>query len=569
MSSILSNVIFIEEEDFQEYDYHPELTLHFIRHLYCAGDNFLMNTITENFPEKVILQHFMDQEYKDFCKLLDMDLENKNEILYYCREHLSIELMDLIFNTAYEKRRDDVLEKKISYSGQFESFKDCADWISTYVFCGKLCKCQNEIWYKQKNGKWITYEKEIKNRIQSVVLNGSFSIKFGEEKALKLNRMNTVKEIYDMIIVDLPADEQLKKTLWDQTKGKLNFTNGTYNFKTLEFSKRPHGTIYMINRPFNGISNPKSREELTNKVFRPIFNIRDDPQGIMKYKYFMYMSGRAIAGDIEDKILLMLSGNRNCGKGILSSLINNCIQDYSYAMDIGCFKEKGGSADPAKSNSWFVPLQFRRVALMNESSKVVLEGNKMKQFSSGGDPILARTNFKDEDTIYIQSSGIIFCNDIPKFDTNDVYKHIHQIALTSQFVKPGYAEEHKHHGISYYESDDTLKYEFINRPDILNEFLLMIIEAYGDHLEPPPCVLAERDEDINEHDIVRDGFRHVEGAKLSNAQFMNHITKLKLNKTQSDAKKLVKAVFGDLVVTNKGFGTYRGILGLITFEEEI
>ena len=568
MDSILSNVIIVEEIDFQEYNYHPELTLYFIRHLYSGDAEFLMRILSEYFPEKVILANFLNEEYQNFQKLMSMDLENKNETIMFCREHLSIELMDLCFNTSYAKQRDDILDKKVDYKGTYESFKDCSDWLRNVVFVGKLVKCENEVWMKMENGKWIHYEPEIKCKIQSVVLNNDFEIQKPGGKSMKLDRMSHAKEICDMILMNIQQHPQLTKGLWDHTKGKLNFSNGTYNFSTDEFSRRPQGTIFMIDRAFNPKSNQKIREEIMRRIFTPIFNIRDDENGQKKFEYFMYRLARAIAGDIEDKLILMLTGNRDCGKGILSGLISNCIGDYSYAMDIGVFKQRVNSGDAAKSNSFFVPLQFRRVALMNESSKAILDGNLVKKFGSGGDPILARSNHKDEISIQIQSSGIMFCNEIPKFDTNDVFSKIKQIALTSTFVNPGFPEENKDHGVSYYESDDTLKFSFINRKDVLDEFMLMIIEAYKTKVEPPSCVDEERKEDFNEKDIIRAGFTLSENGQLSNKQFMAHIKNLKLDKTQLDAKKLLKAVFGDKIDTNKSFGgKFRGIKGLAIIED--
>ena len=78
MDSILSNVIIVEEIDFQEYNYHPELTLYFIRHLYSGDAEFLMRILSEYFPEKVILANFLNEEYHFRCTDFVAVVEHSN-----------------------------------------------------------------------------------------------------------------------------------------------------------------------------------------------------------------------------------------------------------------------------------------------------------------------------------------------------------------------------------------------------------------------------------------------------------------------------------------------------------
>ena len=57
--------------------------------------------------------------------------------------------------------------------------------------------------------------------------------------------------------------------------------------------------------------------------------------------------------------------------------------------------------DPAKKQSWMIDFEFARLCYSNEitidhNGEARLDGNQIKRFSSGGDELCARKNFKDE-----------------------------------------------------------------------------------------------------------------------------------------------------------------------------
>ena len=558
-----NNNVIIEDEDFTEYDYDPYFMEKLIYHLRIGGSNFMFLQLQKYFPNFTILQTTYPRFQREIFERFNLDKSKFIRRVLICDDIFC----DLLLKPENQEIREKILDTKIGLiSEKFNDFMECAEFIRTIIYHRRLYKCDNQVWLKQLDGRWIITETEIKQQIQSFILNNDIRmLKNANSEELmyaKIKRMSPAKEIVEMVIMDLKDDRTLQKKLWNETKGMLNFLNCTYDFSDDTIYTERSGTLHMINRNFNRNSNPKVREELMRRIFRPIFTMDDSPDGEVNFKYFMYCVARMIAGDIEDKRILLLTGSRDCGKGMLGTLIENTIDEYSFAMDLGAFKSGRNSSDQAKENSWLIPLQFRRVAIMNENSDCKLDGNKMKQFGSGGDSFMCRSNYKDEIQIKIQTSGIIMANETPQFNTSDVYEKIEQISLVSKFLNESFPESDKLHKIKYYPNDNTLKSKFLQRPEVLNEFMIMLIEAYPTNMKTPESVLKERNDDDNEYDKLREGFKINEASSITNKEMMEKAKRLGINKKQNDIKKLLKNVFGESIDTAYRTSTFRGIKGL-------
>lgn len=565
MSNELKNV---DQEDFTKYDYDPEFMRNLIYHLRAGGSNFTMVKIKEFFPEYSIFADFEQKIYYKFKQFVTLyDPSRKSKFIKYIVKYMDEIFTDLLLKPENQKIRENILEQEIGIcSEKFKDFMECAEFIRVYVFHRRLYKSHNQVWFKNPDGRWVNNEPDIKQKIQSFILNNDFKIlKNGssEEPVYhRISRLAPAKELTEMVFLNIIERKNLLRDIWYITKGKLNFLNGTYDFKTNEFYEDPCGTLHMINRDLNSNSNPKLREEIMKRIFRPIFAIDDTKTGLENFKWFMYCVARMFAGDVEDKRILLVTGHRDCGKGILSRLIENCIDEYTFPMDLGSFKLGRNTSDEAKANSWIIPLQYRRVSIMNESQSSKLDGNKVKQFASGGDSICARSNHKDEIQIIIQCSGIIMANQEPDFNTNDVNEKIDQISLTSKFIDKDFPEHKKLKKVNYYPSDNTLKHSFLQRQDVLNEFFLMLIEAYNSNTAKPKDVLDQRNDDVDEYDLLREGFRISENNVISNKEMMEQVHRLGIKKKQGDIKKMLDNVFDGI---NLSFRTssLRGVKGLM------
>tara|TARA_R100000654_G_scaffold50368_1_gene76540 strand:+ start:50 stop:556 length:507 start_codon:yes stop_codon:yes gene_type:complete len=86
---------------------------------------------------------------------------------------------------------------------------------------------------------------------------------------------------------------------------------------------------------------------------------------------------------------------------------------------------------------------------------------------------------------------MLCCNDLPERKPNDCNEFLKHYIFTSKFV--GEDEEQLLGDINYYKKDETLKSQFLNRKDVQNEFILILLEHYNQKV-----ILPKQQEDIEE-----------------------------------------------------------------------
>jgi len=149
--------------------------------------------------------------------------------------------------------------------------------------------------------------------------------------------------------------------------------------------------------------------------------------------------------------------------------------------------------------------EFKRLAITQEVSlqdKQGIDGSIIKKFCSGGDYINARKNNKDEVEFRIQSSLMICCNDFPEISPTDTMEFCREYQIKSKFVSEDYPEEKKLKTFSYFRSDNSIK-EFIKNREVINEFLLIILESYNNKVEYPKSIKQELEAVEDEEDTTK------------------------------------------------------------------
>jgi len=238
----------------------------------------------------------------------------------------------------------------------------------------------------------------------------------------------------------------------------------------------------------------------------PVFSVDDVEKDKNQYelmKYFLYRISRILAGHIEDKLWVLLQGLRNCGKGVLSDILKKAFDGYIRTTNAGNFILKTSTQDASKANSWMLDYQFVRLAITQEISleeKQCIDGNMIKKFCSGGDYIDGRKNFQDEIEFKIQSSLMICCNDFDKVKPYDAMELCNEFQMKSKFIDDTFDNSLKLEGYKYYTKDNKLKTEFLSKKDILNEFILIILEAYNTPVEYPKDILQQNKENDEDDD---------------------------------------------------------------------
>ena len=331
--------------------------------------------------------------------------------------------------------------------------------------------------------------------------------------------------------VEPTEDEDFVDKLWSSNLYKLCFKNGYYDFKKgkLEpYDIDTHTTI-KINRDYKEAT-PEMIQAVYDRILNPIFNNNNE----LRDTWLNYIV-RGVAGHIEDKNWGVGIGERDCGKGVLVGLLENCFTDYCRATNSENFLFKAGQADSAKALSWLVPFEFKRLLLTNEitrdsQGKFRINGNVLKKLSSGGDKIEARVNHKDEINFKIQARVCMFCNDLPPIEPTDTKETAYMFKYPSKFLNEGderlgkpvmrpkmimkgedmeyvtddNGEKIMENVCNFFPKDDDIKY-WCNKPEVIDAFIHILFNHYGTRVEVPECMKEEMD-DFKEEEKEEDKF---------------------------------------------------------------
>ncbi len=297
-------------------------------------------------------------------------------------------------------------------------------------------------------------------------------------------------------------DEDFVDELWSSNIGYLCYKNGYYDLKNqiLKPYDNTVKTTIKINRDFE-TAKPECKQVIWDKVLLPIFN-----KDLEMIECWLNYMARGLYGHIEDKNWAVGMGERNCGKGVLVSCLENTFKKYIHTTNSEnfCYKNQSGG-DSAKANSWMVNTEFARIVCTNEitmdsEGKIKINGNCIKKLSSGGDYIEARQNFKDEIQFKSQSRFMIFCNDLPPIEPSDCKETAYMFQFPSKFLSKG--DERLDNQVkdsegnvitAFYESDDNIK-SLLKERDYINAFQEIILEHYGDKIELPESMKVDQDD---------------------------------------------------------------------------
>ena len=413
--------------------------------------------------------------------------------------------------------------------------KEGADYISDKLKNDYIIS-QERIFMRIDN-VWTENDKVIKRNLIKVIGNMNiFMEKIVQTKEgtdLHLVPHSTMKKgCLDMLVyVEPTEDPDFIDKLWSSNIYKLCFRNGYYNFRAgrlEDYDNDTHTTI-KINRELK-MPDMDIVDQVYKRILNPIFN---NDTGLMKC-WLNYIA-RGLAGHIEDKNWGVGMGERDCGKGVLVGMLENCFGEYCRSTNSENFLFKKGQSDSAKALSWLVPFEFKRLLLTNEitidsEGKIRINGNTLKKLSSGGDKIEARVNHKDEINFKIQARVCMFCNDLPPIEPSDTRETSYMFRFPSKFLNPDDdrlgkpimrpvmyeteegevkyeldedGEKKMINICNFYKKDDDIK-AWCRKEEVMNAFIYIIFQNYGDKALIPENMKEEMNdfkEEEKEEDI--------------------------------------------------------------------
>ena len=457
-----------------------------------------------------------DYDYEPLCNELNQELNDKTgiDIKFKIKEFRDIPELDDIHIITTDKEGADIISEKLKN-----------DYIVSH-----------ERIFMRVDNVWTENDKVIKRNLIKEV--GNMVILMADKGKIKPYSTMARTCMSMLQFVEPTEDPDFIDKLWTSNLFKLCFKNGYYDFKTgklVDYDNDTHTTI-KINRDYE---EPKKEDvdAVYEKIFNPIFN---NDKELMEC-WLNYIA-RGLAGHIEDKNWGVGIGERDCGKGVLGGMLENCFGDYCRATNSENFLFKNNGGDSAKALSWLVPFEFKRLLLTNEitrdaEGKFRINGNILKKLSSGGDKIEARVNHKDEINFKIQARVCMFCNDLPPLEPADAKETAYMFRYPSKFLNPDderlgkplmrkkynivnedviYEKDEEGNDIyvnvcNFYKKDDDIKF-WCKKPEIMNAFIHIIFSHYGKKTLIPESMKEEMNDfkdDEKEEDRFLDLFNFV------------------------------------------------------------
>lgn len=446
-------------------------------------DGFMVDIRDVNFPIEMII-NTLNKETEEY----NIKWSNKNH---------DVEILDKLNNMKFNDNLYD-------YIG--ESEEDIANYILTTLLKNKLFNCDGEKFLYLKP-KWI--KKDVNKLLFQVLTPHYFYINTPMGVRIINKDTSSLKSLIEMILNLCPNEDDFYKITYKDTKHRLFYNNGYYDFiegKFIDYNddKIPFTTQF-INRDY--IPNNKLENEIYEKIFYPIFNIdfdeNNEPIKNDKYqtmKYAIFQLSRKIAGHIEDKNWLFFLGGRNSGKGIIERLLSHCFEPYVKSFNSSNLISKKSMGEISKELAWMVDFEFSRLIFGSEidqkldnkgKNEIKFNGRLIKSIMSGGDELECRTNNKDARKFQIQSTIVLCANDIPtcepvdamdfclKFDmpcrflTDDMYNKLGE-GVKKTFIRK--------------TADDSLK-NWLSNIDVIQSIEHIIFEAYKEKINIPNSLI--------------------------------------------------------------------------------
>jgi len=453
----------------------------FISYICRKYESIILNLVTKEFPADVLMfDGFMIK--KDKIDDIDSTIKKLNEITkeynikWTNKEHdtsLFYDILDL-----------EVLPDDTSINVIEDSLKKIAEYLFDNIYNKRLIMCSGNLWFKSDTG-WTNNPKKIEKCIMNQLFD--FKLYKNTEKGVCLiHALSDYKEIYSFISTKSVENDKLLDEIRIFCMGKLFFKNGYYDIKINKFiESNDFNTLKRIEKDFIEEDIHDNINFIYEKVLNPMFTCENNKTREQLRDNFLYNMSRSLFGFYQDKNWFTMDGPRDCGKGMLCELIQKTFENYTGAMNgENLLFSKGDSKDQAKARSFLLDLIGKRLVLCNEMSVdkgSYIDGNKIKSFCSGGDTIIARKNFQDEQYFVLECGLMILVNDLVEIKPADAKEHQTAYYMNSKFLTPeDYEIKKPTEGkvFKYYKRDEYLKNQ-MSEEKIQMAFIHIIINSFN------------------------------------------------------------------------------------------
>ena len=400
--------------------------------------------------------------------------------------------------------------------------------------------CSEGIKYIKNGNIWTCDKDTIKKTLYKWIFETPIRRQLKEDKYMNYNQDKTcINKCIDLLDnLGFKTDDDFIKKNQDASKAYLPFKNGVYSFKEkklISYDDIHIQFIDCINRDFP-VYNKEAYDELIEHIINPIYPDEEER------KYIMYSFARMLGGHYEDKKWYINKGSRNCGKGVITTLLQNAFKIFVGTFNANTFVSKKEQAtDEERNLMWVCCLRCCRLIISNEvDEKSILNGALIKKLSSGGDTVKGRFNHGLPFDFTPQFSMMFMCNEMKDPDPIDALENCIQFLCKSKFVEADKLIE----GQPFLKlANENIK-SMIKDDKIIDAFTLYILDHYANNMTMPEsvkvsCNVLNEDKTLKLEDVILKIFRHspTDKNKLLTTDIIKHIAENGYENT-IDAKKL-------------------------------
>lgn len=427
-----------------------------------------------------------------------------------------------------EEEANKILKKKMKKDAPSEAivvFSDKEAGVEFYKQVKEDVIKSNGIQFVKIDNRWISGLDKAKERQQQDFLlkacqNSNIHYEKNDKLSAAFSSLNGAKIIVEQMWLNVPDDPLFMDKLLTSSIGKVCFRNGVFDlvkqqFLTWDNIEEEIFTSTYVNDDFR----PNTSEQNKKIVRDLLVSIVGEERVLDFLRYY----ARGIGGFYTDKTWALISGLRDSGKGVLLGLFENSFHSYVGTFNAASFMyERMGGGDPAKKMSWMMKVMYCRLIFSSEIQmaedekvKTKIDGNMIKRVASGGDRVMVRVNFGDEQIIVFIPRTTFFGNDFPECSPQDALETQTMIKCPYKYVTEDVKqdmEEKKCNTLHIRIKDPELKFK-IKTQGYIDGFRALLFEAFQNEIFQPSAqvkadTLMYRDDEQDENTLISEGFEY-------------------------------------------------------------
>ena len=285
----------------------------------------------------------------------------------------------------------------------------------------------------------------------------------------------------------------------DKSCGEITFTDGVYNLATKEFTRHEdYGVRYSTLSVRREFPTDTSKIEEIKSIILDIFNGNEE-----KMTEFLNFLARSLGKHVTDKLALLLVGERNSGKGVLISLLEQSLAGVCGNLLSGDIISKKGSFESAeRKNGCLAPVCNNLICFSQEiDPKGKFDGAIWRTLVSGGDEVSFRLSYSKLEVKNIQASVVFTSNVVISFDQANSSDTLLVCNMPCQY-REDIPDDNTYRGYTIKQANPKIK-EILKEKNYIDAFTLFLFDYYVPD-KPNYQILKEEARLISEIDDVVD-----------------------------------------------------------------